>query len=686
MGKANDFPESRFDARRLRRIALVPLGWVVFLSLIPDFLLRVSKHSIPWISATSWGIGIILICGFAGYLITRVRRDRRISFLVFTGISLLVVSESFRIAQSVGVFENPAIHDWVNELRAADNLLNGLGLVLIALAFFHTIVAMLASRQQLLAEHARLSAEIARREQVENSLRGREALLNGISASAFDAIIVMDNAGLVSYWNPSAERILGYRSEEIIGKSVHELLAPASQQQEFTRGASDWQHTGQGPVVGRIMALKAVAKNGSEIDVELSVSSVEISGQWHAVGILRDVTQRKQAEEELRTILKTAMDGFWIVDREGRILDVNNTYCHVIGYSREELLNMRIQDVEAAETYEEVIEHIRVLHEKGADRFETHQRRKDGTIIDVEVSVNGTLRNGDRLYVFIRDITEQKRTEELLKESEERYRTLFDQAVDGIMIMPFDGKGLMVNEAFAKMHGYGSPQEMGHLRLPDLDTPETAELAPERLRRLMDGEAMTFEVVHYRKDGSRFPLDVSCNVIDSGGKQYLLGFHHDITERKHAEALLEEHRVKMIESARLSSLGTMAGGVAHEINNPLAVIAGCAEQLENLVMNADTAPATTKKLAGMMRRNASRIQRIVQGLRELSRDGSGDPFVPTPVVNIIADVLELCQERFRVHGIRIEDVRPDDSLLIECVSRRLPSHRVPPLADLSSHP
>ncbi len=551
MGKANNSPEDRFDARSLRRIALVPIGWVVFLSLVPDFLMRVTKHNIPWISAVSWGIGIILISGFVGYLITRGRRERRISFLVFMGISLIAVSESFRIARSIGLLDDPAINDWLNVLRAVDNLLNGLGLVLIALAFFLTIVAMLASRQQLLAEHARLSAEIARREQVENRLREHEALLHGISASALDAIIVMDNAGLVNYWNPSAERILGYRADEIIGKSVHKMLAPASQQQEFTRGASAWQHTGQGPVVGRTMVLKAVTKAGPEIDVELSVSSVEISGQWHAVGILRDITA-------------------------------------------------------------------------------------------------------------------QKRTEELLQESEARYRTLFDQAVDGIVFLDLDEKHLRVNEAFAKMHGYNSPQEMEHLRLLDLDTPETAQLAPERLRRLMDGEAMTFEVEHYRKDGSHFPLDVSCNVIESGGKRYFLGFHHDITARKQAEELIEEHRVKMIESARLSSLGTMAGGVAHEINNPLAVIAGCAEQIENLAMNADTAPATTKQLAGMMRRNASRIQRIVQGMRELSRDGSGAPFVPTPVVSIIADVLELCQERFRLHDVRIENVCPDDSLLIEC--------------------
>jgi len=141
---------------------------------------------------------------------------------------------------------------------------------------------------------------------------------------------------------------------------------------------------------------------------------------------------------------------------------------------------------------------------------------------------------------------ERKEAEDALQQSESNYRTLFDQATDGIMVMPVGGTNFTVNESFAKLHGYSSPKEMEHLALSDLDTPETARLAPERLRRLLTGESMNFEVGHYHKNGHEVLLNVSCNVIQIGGESYFLGFHQDITERKHAETLLRiEHELAL---------------------------------------------------------------------------------------------------------------------------------------------
>ena len=148
--------------------------------------------------------------------------------------------------------------------------------------------------------------------------------------------------------------------------------------------------------------------------------------------------------------------------------------------------------------------------------------------------------------------------EEALQQTESKYRTLFDQATDGIMMMPIGGTDFTVNESFAKLHGYGSPEEMEHLTLPDLDTPETAKLAPERLRRLLTGESMNFEVEHYHKNGHKVLLNVSCNVIRIGGESYFLGFHQDITHRKRAEEALRESEEK---HRRLFE--TMAPGVVY---------------------------------------------------------------------------------------------------------------------------
>jgi len=129
------------------------------------------------------------------------------------------------------------------------------------------------------------------------------------------------------------------------------------------------------------------------------------------------------------------------------------------------------------------------------------------------------------------------RAQESLRENESRYRALFDQAVDGILLMSPDGEALNVNAAFARMHGYADPEAMRKMTLKDLDTPISGGAAPDRLRRIAQGENLTFEVEHYRKDGSTFPLSVTGSRINLGGQWHLLTFHRDISESKRAERL-----------------------------------------------------------------------------------------------------------------------------------------------------
>lgn len=131
-----------------------------------------------------------------------------------------------------------------------------------------------------------------------------------------------------------------------------------------------------------------------------------------------------------------------------------------------------------------------------------------------------------------------------MPKGDEKCRIIFDEAAEGIVLMPIDGSTLWVNKTFARMHGYESPEEMLHLRLSDLDAPGTAARAPERLQRLIAGETLNFDVEHYRKDGSIFFLNVSCKVVDIEEKRYFLGLHQDITERKRVEEALRESEEK----------------------------------------------------------------------------------------------------------------------------------------------
>jgi PAS domain S-box-containing protein len=140
---------------------------------------------------------------------------------------------------------------------------------------------------------------------------------------------------------------------------------------------------------------------------------MQISG---AIANAQLFQEQKRAEEKSRSIIRAAMDGFWITDVQGHFLDVNDAYCRLIGYSRDELVSMGIHDVEARETSEETEEHIRRVKEVGSDRFETRHRCRDGRIVDIEASVNYMESGGGQFFVFLRDITERKRAEEALAE------------------------------------------------------------------------------------------------------------------------------------------------------------------------------------------------------------------------------------------------------------------------------
>ncbi len=151
-------------------------------------------------------------------------------------------------------------------------------------------------------------------------------------------------------------------------------------------------------------------KDADKTREQLITELVELRRRAAELGVLE--TERRRAELEYRTIIRTTMDGFWLTDMQGRLLDVNDAYCQLIGYGRDELLKMRIPDIEAIEKPEETAAHIAKIRKVGKDRFETYHRCKDGRIVDIEVSVNYIEVDEGRMFVFIRNITERKEAEE----------------------------------------------------------------------------------------------------------------------------------------------------------------------------------------------------------------------------------------------------------------------------------
>ena len=196
------------------------------------------------------------------------------------------------------VFETGEIHDYE--------------LVMVAKDGTETIVAYNASvykdeTGQVVGAFG-VARDITEHKRTEKSVLESEEKFKAISSSANDAIIMMDNERNISYWNEAAEKIFGYSVQEALGKELHIFLASKKYYDSYRRGILIFKATGCGPVIGKTLELEAVRKDGTGFPIELSVSAVKIEEKWHAIGIVRDITQRKKAEEERETLIRELKD------------------------------------------------------------------------------------------------------------------------------------------------------------------------------------------------------------------------------------------------------------------------------------------------------------------------------------------------------------------------------------------
>ncbi len=229
-----------------------------------------------------------------------------------------------------------------------------------------------------------------------------------------------------------------------------------------------------------------------------------------------------------------------------------------------------------------------------------------------------------------------------------------------------EGHFLEVNPAHVTMLEAESEENLMKINVSDLyRTASDRRRIADKL--MQEGSVKNEEIQLVTLKGR--PITGSVTAVlkhDSSGQPYFDGIIEDITARVEAMKLLEEQRAKLVENARLAALGIMAGGIAHEIYNPLAVIEGCAERLDDHVNTLPIEDAVLKKYLDMIVENAGRIHKIIQGLRSISRDASKDPFIKSSLDVIMGSVLELCRERFFNNNISFDVEMPDPDLKIEC--------------------
>ena len=276
------------------------------------------------------------------------------------------------------------------------------------------------------------------------------------------------------------------------------------------------------------------------------------------VSYVLDVDDRKKAEQAIieseknyRSLINGMSDAVWVADFEGNFVDVNDAAIKVLGYSREELLSFGIKDIDKYLTPEQANAIINSVASIRTQSFETVHTAKDGTEIPVEIiSSLITYRRKPAVLSIARNISERKKIEKELKESEEKYKALFEQAGDYTLILEAQLKGVPIifdaNSSALQIHGYTREEIIGK-PITFLDKESSNDCVMDRVSRLLNNEKLTFETKHRSKDGSTIDVEVSIKKVKVGSKNLLVSVERDITERKKNENTLRQER-GMLES------------------------------------------------------------------------------------------------------------------------------------------
>ena len=383
--------------------------------------------------------------------------------------------------------------------------------------------------------------------QITNLKRSEEALLvselkyRRLFEAAKDGILILDyETGTVVDVNPFLIQLLGLKQEEILGKKIWELgffkdVAANQanflelQQKEFIRYEN--------------LALESA--DGQRRNVEF-VSNVYLVNSHKVIQCnIRDITERKRSEEKIKTILRTAMDGFYMVDMEGRILEANDSYCSMIGYSREELLKMSVKDVEAVETEEVIKKRIQRIIENGSDRFETMHRRKDGSVLTIEASVKYLKEEPGSLVVFMRDITERKRMEEALTKEQYNMQAMMDYLPSSIYFKDRASRFTRISKSQSLRFGLSDPALAIGKTDFDFFTTEHAQPAYEDEQAIIrTGHPLIKEEKETWTDRpDKWVLTTKMPMRDNEGNIIgTFGISTDITEHKQMEEALAQEK------------------------------------------------------------------------------------------------------------------------------------------------
>jgi two-component system, sporulation sensor kinase E len=488
--------------------------------------------------------------------------------------------------------------------------------------------------------------DISERVLMENKLKGANQKLKMLFDTAMEGITIVDEKENLTFVNRAFADMLCYEEDELVGTSLQRFVG----KEGFKEIRRQTESRKKGQVSRYEIAM--FSKDGKPRLFQVSASPIwnEDGGFAGSLAIVMDVTERRRMEETLREseerfrkIFESASDSIIYLDRSGRIININEKAVQVFGGSKEELLGKHFIKVgifssrdipRLLSTFARILAgkpgyaNILIRNRIGQERY----LECSSSIVKIDNRFVGIL-------VIARDVTERKKMEEVLRESEEKMRNILESSPDAITVADLNGNIVDCNQATLNMFGFTSKEELiGKSGLPLVADKDRERLMENIKKTLEQGSTRNIEYMVITKERREFPIEVSASVVRdiAGNPRYFMAIWKDITERKQMQKKLEEYsqqleelvekrtsqlreaQEKLIKNERLATIGQVASMVGHDLRNPLTGIAGATYYLKKKLESE--ADKTIMEMLTLIEKDIEHSNRIISDLLEYSRE------------------------------------------------------------------